>query len=59
MLSKLTRRRLLIEPRMLGFLYFDSCVADAVHSGVRVVVGYPRRSVFSFAADMANRLGFF
>lgn len=58
-LSKLIRRRLLVEPQTLGFLYFDSCVADALHCGVPFVVGYPRWLVFSYVADVANRLGFF
>ena len=58
-LTKYTRQHLSIEPDILGFVYFDKCVSEAVNAGVPFVVGEPRRKISGCIVDMANRLGYF
>lgn len=58
-LTKYTRRHLSIEPEVLGFVYFDKYVSEAVNSGVPFVVGDPRRKISGCIENMANRLGYF
>lgn len=58
-LSKYARTYLLIEPELLGHVYIDSHVTEAVNSGMPFVVGQPKRKISMCIADMANRLGYF
>ncbi len=58
-LCKYARQQLMIEPELLGHLYFDQHVSETVNSGVPFVVGKPKRKISACIADMANRLGYF
>jgi len=58
-LSKHVRQHLMIEPELLGHLYFDQHVSEAVNSGMPFVIGQPHRKISACIADMANRLGYF
>lgn len=58
-LSKFARQNLRIEPEFLGFIYFDSCVSDAVNAGEPFLVRHPRKRIAGCIRDIANRLGFF
>ncbi len=58
-LNKHARTHLLIEAELLGHVYFDHCVSEAVNSGSPFVVGSPKRKISACIADMANRLGYF
>jgi MinD-like ATPase involved in chromosome partitioning or flagellar assembly len=57
--AKMARRKLLIEPENLGYLYFDHCVQEAINAGTPFVVGYPRLGISGCVKDIANRLGYF
>jgi len=57
-LTKFTRRHLMIEPLNLGFMYFDKCVSESVNSGVPFIVSRPRGRISVCIADIANRLGY-
>jgi flagellar biosynthesis protein FlhG len=57
-LSKYARKHLLIQPEMLGHLFFDKCVPDAINSGVPFVVSQPDSRISGCITDIANRLGF-
>lgn len=58
-LCKYARVHLMIEPELLGHLYFDQHVSEAVNSGTPFVVGKPKLKISACIADMANRLGYF
>ncbi len=58
-LTKYTRTYLMMEPELLGHIYIDSHVTEAVNSGTPFVVGQPKRKISTCIADMANRLGYF
>ncbi len=58
-LCKYARVHLMIEPELLGHLYFDQHVSEAVNSGTPFVVGNPKLKISACIADMANRLGYF
>ncbi len=58
-LSKHARQHLMVEPELLGHLYFDRHVSEAVNSGMPFVIGQPKRKISACIADMANRLGYF
>jgi len=58
-LCKHVRQHLMIEPELLGHLYIDRHVTEAVNSGTPFVVGQPGRKISACIADMANRLGYF
>lgn len=58
-LCKHVRQYLMIEPELLGHLYFDQHVSEAVNSSTPFVIGQPKRKISACIADMANRLGYF
>ena len=57
--AKMARRKLLVEPENLGYLYFDHCVQEAINSGTPFVVSHPRLGISGCVRDIANRLGYF
>ncbi len=57
--AKMARRKLLVEPENLGYLYFDHCVQEAINSGTPFVVSHPRLGISGCVKDIANRLGYF
>lgn len=57
--AKFARRKLLVEPENLGYLYFDHCVQEAINSGTPFVVSHPRLGISGCVKDIANRLGYF
>jgi MinD-like ATPase involved in chromosome partitioning or flagellar assembly len=57
--QKMARKKLLVEPEILGYLYFDHCVQEAINSGTPFVVSHPRLGISGCIKDIANRLGYF
>jgi flagellar biosynthesis protein FlhG len=58
-LTKYARQHLCIAPELLGFLYFDQHVSEAVNSGVPFVVNRSKLKISGCITDIANRLGYF
>ena len=58
-LCKHVRQHLMIDPELLGHLYFDQHVTEAVNLSTPFVIGQPKRKISACIADMANRLGYF
>jgi len=58
-LSKYARQLLLIEPEVLGFMFFDQYVSESVNSGVPFIVSRPALKISECVIDMANRLGYY
>ena len=58
-LTKYARQHLRVTPELLGFMYFDKHVSDAVNSGVPFVVNRPKLKISGCITDIANRLGYF
>lgn len=58
-LSKYARQHLLVEPDMLGHIFFDGIVKESVNCGIPFVHNHPKLQVSGCFSDMANRLGYF
>ena len=58
-LCKHVRQHLMIETDLLGHLYFDQHVTEAVNLSTPFVIGQPKRKISACIANMANRLGYF
>jgi len=58
-LCKYARQHLMVEPDMLGHIYFDGVVKESVNCGIPFVHNSPKLQISGCFHDMANRLGYF
>lgn len=58
-LCKYARQHLMVEPEMLGHIFFDAIVKESVNCGIPFVHNCPKLQVSGCFHDMANRLGYF
>lgn len=58
-LCKYARQHLMVEPDMLGHIFFDGIVKESVNCGIPFVHNCPKLQVSGCFHDMANRLGYF
>ena len=58
-LCKYARQHLMVEPDMLGHIYFDGVVKESVNCGIPFVHNSPKLPISGCFHDMANRLGYF